>query len=149
MALDSLDPLGIVSLLYQLVQTLISWVFAPLPPNLQPPQKPLGHVAIIGAGITGISSASHLLGHGFEVTIFDEASEVGGIWSKVNSTSGLQISSIMYRFHPSVRYTKGYPKRDEILQNVKGIWKRYSLDQRTRFKVSQTCILNALDHAAV
>ncbi|CAO1630844.1 unnamed protein product [Sympodiomycopsis kandeliae] len=37
----------------------------------------------------------------------------------------------MYRFHPGVRYTKGYPKRDEILDNVKGIWKRYSLDKRT------------------
>lgn len=136
MAVHSLDPLGIVSLIYQLIQTIISWVFSPLPPTLQANQKPLGHVAIIGAGITGISSASHLLGHGFEVTIFEQSENVGGIWSKVNSTSGLQISSIMYRFHPSVRYTKGYPKRDEILDNVKGIWKRYSLDKRTRFKTT-------------
>lgn len=90
---------------------------------------------MIGAGVTGISSASHLIGHGFEVTIFEQGSEenLGGIWSRVNSTSGLQISSIMYRWHPAVLWKKGYPKRDEILSNAKTIWIKYGLDKRTRF----------------
>lgn len=144
-AIEQLDPLGIVSLVYQWIQSIISWVFAPIPPSLQTPQKPLGHVAIIGAGITGISSASHLLGHGFEVTIFDDSDKVGGIWAKVNKTSGLQISSLMYRFHPSVRYTKGYPHRDEILDNIKGIWKRYDLERRTRFKTKVKYVTRHVD----
>lgn len=47
-----------------------------------------------------------------------------------------QISSIMYRWHPAVLWTKGYPKRDEILSNVRRIWEKYDLKQRTRFNVS-------------
>ena len=70
------------------------------------------------------------------MTIFEQGSEIGGIWSRVNSTSGLQISSLMYRFHPAVKWTVGYPKRDEILGNTKKIWKLYGLDKRTRFNVS-------------
>ncbi len=130
---------ALISYIYQWIQIVIAYVFAPKLPQQQVKQKPLGHVAVIGAGITGISTASHLIGHGFEVTIFDQADEIGGIWSRVNSTSGLQISSIMYRFHPAVKWTKGYPHRDEILKNTQKIWKMYELDQRTRlgFKVEK------------
>lgn len=124
---------AIVSYIYQWIQIVIAYIFAPKLPERQINQKPLAHVAVIGAGITGISTASHLIGHGFEVTIFEQADQIGGIWSRVNSTSGLQISSILYRFHPAVKWTKGYPHRDEILHNAKKIWKLYDLDKRTRF----------------
>ncbi|PWN29568.1 FAD/NAD(P)-binding domain-containing protein [Jaminaea rosea] len=134
MAVSDFDYFGIISAVYQLIQIIISWAFSPLPPQDHEQQKPLGRVAIIGAGITGISSAAHLIGAGFEVTIFDDAETIGGIWSKVNKTSGLQISSLMYRWFPAVKYTRGYPRRDEILENVKNIWKLYQLDQRTRLK---------------
>ncbi|PWN42759.1 FAD/NAD(P)-binding domain-containing protein [Ceraceosorus guamensis] len=134
-SVSSLDPLGIVSLVYQAIQVLIAWFFAPLPPSAQQAQKPLAKIAVIGAGITGISTAAHLAGHGFDVTIFEAGSEekLGGIWANVNSSSGLQISSILYRWHPLVRWSKGYPKRDEILANVKRVWTRYGLDKKTRF----------------
>lgn len=39
----------------------------------------------------------------------------------------------MYRWHPAVLWTKGYPKRDEILENTKRIWEKYDLQNRTRF----------------
>lgn len=40
-------------------------------------------VAIIGAGITGVTSAAHCIGHGFDVVIFEAGDEnsLGGIWS--------------------------------------------------------------------
>ena len=68
--------------LYQVVQWLISKVLSPAPPKagdkLRRPK-----IAIIGAGITGITSAAHCVGHGFDVVIFEAGSEqdVGGIWS--------------------------------------------------------------------
>lgn len=58
---------------------------------------------------------------------------VGGIWSKVNNTSGLQIHSLMYRFHPSVSWSKGYPGRQEIVGEITRLWKRYGLEQKTHF----------------
>lgn len=46
------------------------------PPNRQrgphiPRDKPYGRIAIIGAGLTGVSTAAHAVDHGFEVVIFE------------------------------------------------------------------------------
>lgn len=52
---------------------------------------------------------------------------------KVNNTSGLQIHSIMYRFHPSVKWSDGYPDRQQIVSQITQLWKRYGLQERTKF----------------
>jgi hypothetical protein len=39
----------------------------------------------------------------------------------------------MYRFHPSVRWDKGYPDRKQIVSQVKDLWKRYGLESKTIF----------------
>jgi cation diffusion facilitator CzcD-associated flavoprotein CzcO len=41
---------------------------------------PIKSVAVVGAGISGVSSAAHLLRHGFEVVVFERSSVAGGIW---------------------------------------------------------------------
>jgi len=40
-------------------------------------------IAVIGAGITGVTAAAHCVGHGFDVCIFEagSAEKLGGIWS--------------------------------------------------------------------
>lgn len=45
----------------------------------------------------------------------------------------------MYRFHPSVRWERGYPDRQQIISQVRQLWKRYGLEDKTRFdtKVEQ------------
>jgi hypothetical protein len=89
--------------LYQILEYILDIVLSPTPP---PPRANLlrPKIAVIGAGLAGVSAASHVVGHGFDCRIFETGPKenVGGIWSKVNSTSGLQIHSIMYRFHPFV-----------------------------------------------
>ena len=71
-----------ISFVYSLIQWLLDFVFAPNPP---PPHARLSRprVAIVGAGLTGVSSAAHCVGHGFDVTIFEagDESNLGGIWS--------------------------------------------------------------------
>lgn len=68
--------------LYQVLQWLLNAILSPRPPRsgtvLRRPK-----VAIIGAGITGVSSAAHCVGHGFDVVIFEagDKSQLGGIWS--------------------------------------------------------------------
>ncbi|OAA56171.1 flavin-binding monooxygenase-like protein [Niveomyces insectorum RCEF 264] len=128
----SLNP---ITFGFQVWQRLIDKALSPKAPD---PHKKLRRpkVAVIGAGITGVTSAAHCVGHGFDVVIFEAGGResVGGIWSKVNDTSGLQINAAMYRFHPSVNWTRGYPNRQEIVEQVTRLWKHYDLESRTRFR---------------
>ena len=68
--------------LFQIYQWLTDLVFAPNPPK---PSARLGRpkIAVIGAGITGVSAAAHCIGHGFDVVIFEAGTKknLGGIWS--------------------------------------------------------------------
>lgn len=126
---------------YILIQKLIQWLFQPIPPkHADQPTKPRGRIAVVGAGLTGVSSAAHAIAHGFDVVIFEKDDRVGGIWAHVNSTSGLQLNSMLYRFHPGVLWSKAFPLRDEILGQMSYIWKTYQLEPRTRFKTPVTSI---------
>ncbi|CEQ39049.1 SPOSA6832_00560 [Sporobolomyces salmonicolor] len=152
----------IVRWLYYIYQDVISWVFSPVAsPSpfpagtearlidsassslqnyepLKPGQKPYGRIAIIGAGLTGVSSAAHAVDHGFDVVIFEAEESVGGVWARENKTSQLQLNSILYRFHPTVKWSRGFPQRDEIIEQVKGVWERYKLQDSTKFKTRVT-----------
>jgi hypothetical protein len=68
--------------LYQLLQWVISKTLSPSPPRSKS-ELSRPKIAIIGAGITGVTAAAHCVGHGFDVVIFEGGSEeqVGGIWS--------------------------------------------------------------------
>jgi heterodisulfide reductase subunit A-like polyferredoxin len=71
--------------LYQIWQWLIDKLLSPTPPpphtNVRRPK-----IAVIGAGLTGVSSAAHCIGHGFDVRIFEAGprENLGGIWSVSN-----------------------------------------------------------------
>ncbi|MCJ1390258.1 hypothetical protein MMC18_003116 [Xylographa bjoerkii] len=127
--------------IYRLMQWVLDII---LSPNAPPPHAVLSRprIAIIGAGLTGVAAASHCVGHGFDVCIFEAGDEnaLGGIWSKVNNTSGLQIHSIMYRFHPSVKWSRGYPDRQQIVSQITQLWKRYGLQERTKFNTKVTSV---------
>jgi cation diffusion facilitator CzcD-associated flavoprotein CzcO len=40
----------------------------------------LKRVAVIGAGISGVVSAGHLLAAGLDVTVFERSEAAGGVW---------------------------------------------------------------------
>ena len=87
--------LQIFSFFYVIFQNLLYVIFAPSPP---PPASvadnaPKKRIAIIGTGLTGVSSAAHCVGHGFDVQLFESRSKdegLGGIWS-VCPSRGLQL----------------------------------------------------------
>lgn len=86
--------LQIFSVCYLIFQNILSWIFAPSPP---PPAStannvPKKRVAIIGAGLTGVSSAAHCIGHGFDVQLFESRNKdegLGGIWSVCHSSRSI------------------------------------------------------------
>ncbi|KAK3952431.1 hypothetical protein QBC32DRAFT_341327 [Pseudoneurospora amorphoporcata] len=125
--------------IFQVIQFVLDKLLSPTPPS---PKARLGRprIAVIGGGITGVTSAAHCIGHGCDVQIFEAGKEenIGGIWSRVNNTSSLQIHSLMYRFHPSVNWQQGYPDKHQILSQVRQLWKRYRLDERTVFETPVT-----------
>ncbi len=38
-------------------------------------------VAVIGAGVSGVTTAAHLKAEGLDVTVFEKAPVAGGVWS--------------------------------------------------------------------
>lgn len=68
--------------LYQVLQWFLDKLLSPKPP---PPHAQLTRpkIAVIGAGLTGVSAASHCVGHGFDCRIFEAGprKNLGGIWS--------------------------------------------------------------------
>ncbi|KAI1789101.1 FAD/NAD(P)-binding domain-containing protein [Ganoderma leucocontextum] len=126
---------------YVLIQCVIIWLFKPPPPpSPEFPQQANGRIAVIGAGLTGVSSAAHAIAHGFDVVMYEQTDQVGGIWAHVNKTSGLQLNSLLYRFHPGVLWSCTFPKRDEILEETRRIWEEYQLEPRTRFSTRVTSV---------
>ncbi len=46
----------------------------------------------------------------------------------------------MYRFHPSIHWQTGYPDREQIISQVTELWKRYGLQERTKFQTKVTSV---------
>ncbi len=46
----------------------------------------------------------------------------------------------MYRFHPSVKWSEGYPDRQQIVSQITQLWKRYGLQERTKFNTRVTSV---------
>ena len=102
--------LEIFSFAYVVFQTVLNYIFSPVPP---PPSAaaaslPQKRIAVIGAGLTGVSSAAHCVGHGFDVQLFEARSKdkgLGGIWSVchfINLT--LPYSGVTNRYTESQLY---------------------------------------------
>lgn len=72
----------ILMFFFEIYQWLLAKALSPTPP---PPGKELRRprIAIIGAGLTGVAAASHCVGHGFDVQIFEAGprEHLGGIWA--------------------------------------------------------------------
>lgn len=68
--------------LFSIYQFVLAKTLSPHPP---PPGKKLRRprIAIVGAGLTGVAAASHCVGHGFDVMLFEAGGEeaIGGIWA--------------------------------------------------------------------
>lgn len=59
-------------------------------------EMPVSNVAIIGAGASGLTSAKYALAHGYNVTIYEQTEQIGGIWWYTNQTGKDQYGNNIY-----------------------------------------------------
>lgn len=63
-------------------------------------------VAVIGAGPSGLCSAKHSLDQGYNVTVYEQAEEIGGAWYYTDEIGydkyGVKIQTAMYQ---GLKYT--------------------------------------------
>lgn len=59
------------------------------------------HIAVIGAGTAGLCAAKHAIQNGFDVTVFEQAPQVGGTWVYTDKTGtdnyGIDVHTSMYQ----------------------------------------------------
>lgn len=144
----------------------------PSSPNIQTAQAfPLSlHVAVIGAGAAGLVSARELLREGHCVTIFEQGSEVGGVWLYdprveddplgLNSTGESKVHTSMYaslrtnltrevmtfldlpfRPPPGSDDARRYPHHEAVAHYLKYFAEFYHLRPRIRFGTKVLSVL--------
>lgn len=63
-------------------------------------ESPTKEVAVIGAGTSGLTAAKYSIAQGYDVTIYEQNEQLGGIWWYTDQTGtnqyGLEIHSPMY-----------------------------------------------------
>lgn len=94
-----------------------------------------GRVAIIGAGIAGIACGRFLKDQGFDCTIFDSHSNLGGQWDLANVNSGvwpkLRINTARFASRYSdIEFADGvamFPRNGEMLDMVNAYVDKFDL----------------------
>lgn len=109
------------------------------------PRKPATqgpfHVAIIGAGMSGICSAIKLKEAGIPFAIFEKNNSVGGTWFE-NSYPGCGVDTpnhfYSFSFEPNHEWTEFYSKRNELWAYFKRCAEQYDLVPHIRFETEVT-----------
>jgi cation diffusion facilitator CzcD-associated flavoprotein CzcO len=96
------------------------------------------HVAVIGAGMSGLCVAKQLAERGFSFTVYEKADEVGGTWRE-NDYPGLYVdipvSAYQLSFAPKYDWTRAYAPGPEIQRYLIGVADDYGLRQHIIFGV--------------
>ncbi|CAD7929162.1 unnamed protein product [Amoebophrya sp. A120] len=102
------------------------------------PQPPPPKVAIIGAGVAGISAARVFLHHPAKpaVVVFEAGGDVGGVWTYNYSGFGLQVPSRLYEF-PDMRnpYVADheYPDGPTVQKYIADYAEKFDVTKRIEF----------------
>lgn len=58
-------------------------------------------IVVIGAGASGVCAAKHSIQHGYDVTVYEQTSAIGGLWVYTDNIGtdayGLPVHSSMYQ----------------------------------------------------
>ena len=105
-------------------------------------------VAVIGAGAAGLISAKTMAEAGFDVTVFEMGSCIGGLWDFNNDNGqavayrNLHINTDTYltqlKDYPFKKGVADYAHHSEMLEYLVGYAKHFGIDKMIRFKSKVT-----------
>lgn len=106
------------------------------------------HIAVIGAGPSGITAAKNLLDQGLQVTVFEAGGEVGGNWvfrdepghSSVFETTHIISSKPLsqYQDYPMPADYPDYPSHKQLADYFQGYARHFGLYVHIRFHTKVT-----------
>jgi len=92
-------------------------------------------VAIIGAGVAGLTTARSLLDAGIECTIFERSTKLGGVWSDGYLNFGVQVQRELYEFPdwPLPSDTPDFTPGPVIQQYLRDFADQFGVTPKIRF----------------
>jgi len=91
-------------------------------------------IAIIGAGFAGLSSAKVLTEFGHDVTVFEKAPDVGGVWSETRRYPGLRTQNNKDTYFlsdfPMPREYPEWPSGEQVQRYLAAFASHFDLDRR-------------------
>ncbi|KAK6129431.1 hypothetical protein DH2020_036833 [Rehmannia glutinosa] len=94
------------------------------------------HIAIIGAGISGLLACKYILSKGFNPIVFESRDQVGGVWTKTIQTTKLQTPKSLYQFSdfpwPS-SVAENFPTQKQVLEYIQSYAHHHDLLKYIKF----------------
>lgn len=97
-------------------------------------------IGIVGAGVSGIGAGRLLSQAGFDCEIFEQGSQVGGIWTEGYHTFGLQTPKSLYEV-PDYPFPDSYPRLpsgEELQAYLENYAKDFNVFKKIQFHSSIT-----------
>ena len=92
-------------------------------------------VAIIGAGVAGLCTARQLIAAGFDCTLYERNSKLGGVWSDGYLNFGVQVQRELYEFPdwPLPEDTPNFTPGPIIQEYLQAYADHFKISPRIRF----------------
>jgi hypothetical protein len=99
-------------------------------------------VAIVGAGVAGLTTAKVLKQAGHDVVVYDKAPDVGGVWSRTRRYPGLTTQSPKAQYSlsdfPMPRDFPEWPAGAQVQEYLAAYASHFGLDQELRLSTEVT-----------
>lgn len=99
-------------------------------------------VAIIGAGVAGLTTARQFIGEGFDCTLFERNKVLGGVWSDGYLNFGVQVQRELYEFPdwPLPEGTPNFTPGPIIQKYLQDYADHFGISPKIRFEAKVTSL---------